>query len=266
MTTLFVSHGAPTLAIEPGNTGEMLAEVAAALPRPDAILVVSAHWDTRVPTVSLANQPETIHDFAGFPPALYAKQYPAPGAPALAQQVAALLQAQDIAAQAHPQRGLDHGAWVPLMLMYPAADIPVTQLSIQSRSTPAEQFALGRALQGLHEQNVLILASGAITHNLSDFFTADRNAAPLPYVLPFADWMAERIQTQQWQHMFNYRAECPQGSQAHPSEDHLMPLFVAAGSATGEAIRFTPENTYGILAMDAYLWATNGVGIDKPLA
>lgn len=255
MTTLFVSHGAPTLAIEPGHTGQMLAQVAAAIPRPDAILVVSAHWDTRVPTVSLATQPETIHDFAGFPPAMYAQQYAAPGAPALAHEVAALLQAHDIPVQAHPQRGLDHGAWVPLMLMYPQADIPVTQLSIQSRSTPAQQFALGQALQSLHAQHVLILASGAITHNLSDLFTAHRDAAPLPYVAPFADWMAERIQKQQWQSLLNYRTECPQGVQAHPSEDHLMPLFVAAGSGVGIAQRFTPENTYGILAMDAYLWA-----------
>lgn len=257
MTTMFVSHGAPTLAIEPGKTGQMLAQVAASLPKPDAILVVSAHWDTRVPTVSLAVQPETIHDFAGFPPAMYAKQYPAPGAPVLAQQVVALLQAQAIPVSVHPQRGLDHGAWVPLMLMYPDADIPVTQLSIQSRSTPAEQFALGKALHGLHQQNVLILASGAITHNLSDFFTGDREAAPLPYVLPFADWMAECIQTEQWARMLNYRAECPQARQAHPSEDHLMPLFVAAGSAEGKAVRFTPENTYGILAMDTYLWRTD---------
>ncbi|WP_029147483.1 class III extradiol ring-cleavage dioxygenase [Methylophilus sp. 5] len=256
MTTLFVSHGAPTLAIEPGNTGLMLADVAAALPRPKAILVVSAHWDTRVPTVSLAREPATIHDFAGFPPALYAKQYSAPGAPALAQQVVALLQSHGIAVQAEPERGLDHGAWVPLMLIYPEADIPVTQLSIQSRSTPAEQFALGRALQALHAQHVLILASGAITHNLSDFFTANRDAAPLPYVVPFADWMAERIQQQQWQQLLNYRVECPQGVRAHPSEDHLMPLFVAAGSAIGEAARYTPENTYGILAMDTYLWAS----------
>lgn len=259
MTTLFVSHGAPTLALEPGNTGRVLADIAASFPRPDAILVISAHWDTRVPTVSFASQPETIHDFAGFPPALYAQQYPAPGAPELAQQVVALLQAHDIPVQVHPQRGLDHGAWVPLMLMYPQADIPVTQLSIQSRNTPAQQFALGQALQSLHAQNVLILASGAITHNLADFFTANREAAPLAYVTAFADWMAERIQTQQWQSLLNYRVESPQGAHAHPTEDHLMPLFVAAGSAaesaTGTVQRFTPENTYGILAMDAYLWA-----------
>jgi 4,5-DOPA dioxygenase extradiol len=272
MSTLFVSHGAPTLALEPGYTGQMLAEMAASLPRPEAILVVSAHWDTRVPTISLASQPQTIHDFAGFPPAMYGLSYPAPGAPALAAQVVTMLQTQGIAVQTQAERGLDHGAWVPLMLMYPQADIPVTQLSIQSRSSPAAQFALGQALQALHAQNVLILASGAITHNLSDFFTADRNASPLAYVDAFSDWMAARLLQQQWASLLNYRHECPWARQAHPTEDHLMPLFVAAGSVATDALgraqqnageaefasvrRFRPEYTYGILAMDAYLWTT----------
>lgn len=272
MSTLFVSHGAPTLALEPGHTGQVLAEIAARLPRPDAILVVSAHWDTRVPTISLASQPQTIHDFAGFPPAMYALTYPAPGAPALAAQVVALLQAQEIPIQTQAERGLDHGAWVPLMLMYPQADIPVTQLSIQSRSSPAAQFAVGQALRPLHAQNVLILASGAITHNLADFYTADRNASPLAYVDAFSDWMASRLLQQQWASLLNYRNECPWARQAHPTEDHLMPLFVAAGSVADYAFsseqetalmaecapvqRYRPEYTYGILAMDAYLWAS----------
>lgn len=256
MTTVFVSHGAPTLALEPGETGKMLATLAASLPRPDAILVVSAHWDTRVPTVSLASLPTTIHDFAGFPAALYAMRYPAPGSPALANQVVELLAARNIPVQTQADRGLDHGAWVPLSLMYPEADIPVTQLSIQSRSTPAAQFALGQVLQPLHAQNVLILASGAITHNLSDFFSADRDAAPLSYVASFADWVATQLNAQQAEMLLNYRGESAEGLQAHPSEDHLMPLFVAAGSAQGIPKRFTPETTYGILAMDAYVWNT----------
>ncbi len=256
MTTVFVSHGAPTLALEPGETGKMLASLAVSLPRPDAILVISAHWDTRVPTVSLAAHPATIHDFAGFPAALYAINYPAPGAPALANKVLELLAAHDIPAQTQPDRGLDHGAWVPLSLMYPEADIPVTQLSIQSRTTPAVQFALGQALQALHAENVLILASGAITHNLSDFFTGQRDAAPLAYVNTFPDWVAGQLATEQAQTLLNYRSENREGIQAHPSEDHLMPLFVAAGSAHGIPKRFTPETTYGILAMDAYVWET----------
>ena len=254
MTTLFVSHGAPSLILEPGETGQMLAHLAASLPRPDAILVVSAHWDTRVATVSLAAHPATIHDFSGFPAALYDIQYPAPGAPALANQVVALLQSKGIAVHTDAERGLDHGAWVPLSLIYPEADIPVTQLSIQSRTSPAEQFALGQALQPLHAQNVLILASGAVTHNLSDFFSTNRDAAPLSYVASFADWVADQLHTQQAETLLNYRLESDHGSQAHPSEDHLMPLFVAAGSAQGVPKRFTPETTYGILAMDAYVW------------
>lgn len=254
MTTLFVSHGAPTLALEPGETGKMLATLAASLPRPDAILVISAHWDTRVPTVSLAAHPATIHDFAGFPAALYAINYPVPGAPALANKVLELLAAHEIPAQTHTDRGLDHGAWVPLSLMYPEADIPVTQLSIQSRTTPAAQFALGQALQSLHAENVLILASGAITHNLSDFFTGQRDATPLAYVNAFSDWVAGQLASEQAQTLLNYRTENREGIQAHPSEDHLMPLFVAAGSAQGIPKRYTPETTYGILAMDAYVW------------
>jgi 4,5-DOPA dioxygenase extradiol len=256
VTTLFVSNGAPSLILEPGETGKLLASLASSLPKPDAILVVSAHWDTRMPTVSLAEHPETIHDFGGFPPALYAKQYPAPGAPALANAVINLLEANSIPIQAQTNRGLDHGAWVPLALMYPAADIPVTQLSVQSRSTPAQQFMLGQALKPLHEQNVLILASGAVTHNLSDFFTADRDAAPLAYVPAFADWVADQLANVQSEALLNYRQESNEGWQAHPSEDHLMPLFVAAGSADklGLPERFVPETTYGILAMDAYLW------------
>lgn len=256
MTTLFVSHGAPTLVLAPGETGKLLASLAASLPRPAGILVVSAHWDTRVPTVSLAAHPVTIHDFAGFPAALYAMHYPAPGAPALASQVMHLLAAHGIQAQTQADRGLDHGAWVPLALMYPEATIPVTQLSIQSRSTPAAQFALGQALQSLHDHNILILASGAITHNLSDFFTADRDAAPLEYVTTFADWLASQLASQQIDTLLNYRSAADQGVQAHPSEDHLMPLFVAAGSAQGVPQRYTPETTYGILAMDAYVWQT----------
>ncbi|MGP1716916.1 MAG: DODA-type extradiol aromatic ring-opening family dioxygenase [Methylophilus sp.] len=254
MTTLFVSHGAPSLILEPGETGQMLVHLAASLPKPDAILVISAHWDTRVATVSLASHQATIHDFSGFPAPLYEIQYPAPGAPALAHQVVALLQASGIAVHAHAERGLDHGAWVPLALMYPAADIPVTQLSIQSRSTPAQQFALGQALQPLHAQNVLILASGAVTHNLSDFFSANRDAAPLSYVASFADWVAGQLSAQEAETLLNYRQESDHGIQAHPSEDHLMPLFVAAGSGQGVPKRFTPETTYGILAMDAYVW------------
>lgn len=254
MTTLFVSHGAPSLAIEPGKTGEALAHLAQTLPTPTGILVVSAHWDTSKPMVSLARQPETIHDFAGFPVTMYALQYPATGHPTLAKSVATLLNAQGIAVDLHPSRGLDHGAWVPLMLMYPEANIPVTQLSIQSRSTPAQHYAIGQALRSLQAQGVMILCSGAVTHNLYDLFTSEREAKPLGYVGAFADWVAARIEQQDTQALLNYRTACPVAQRAHPTEDHIMPLFVALGAGIGHATRLKPEYTYGILAMDMYYW------------
>ncbi|ABE50897.1 DODA-type extradiol aromatic ring-opening family dioxygenase [Methylobacillus flagellatus] len=254
MNTLFISHGAPSLALEPGKTGAMLAALGQTLPRPDAILVVSAHWDTSQPRISAATQPDTIHDFSGFPRAMYEMQYPAPGAPALADIVAESLAAQGMAVEVDPVRGLDHGAWVPLMLMYPEADIPVTQLSIQSHAGPRAHYRLGQALAGLQAHRVMLLCSGAITHNLHDFFSADRDAQVLDYVPAFSGWMAEKIAAGDVEALLDYRRQAPGGIRAHPYEDHLMPLFVALGATQGKAVRHTPEHTFGILAMDAYVW------------
>lgn len=255
MSTLFISHGAPSLVLEPGKTGDLLAALGQSLPRPEAILAVSAHWDTQQPRISTAPHPETIHDFGGFPPAMYEMQYPAQGAPELAQGVAEKLALHNIPVNIDPIRGLDHGAWVPLMLMYPDADIPVTQLSIQSHAGPRAHYALGQVLAGLQSQKVMLMCSGAITHNLHDFFTADRHAKSLHYVQAFSDWMAEKIAENDIESLLNYRKLAPGGIRAHPHEDHLMPLFVALGAAAGKhSTRHQPETTYGFLAMDAYLW------------
>ena len=254
MTTLFISHGAPTLAIEPGATGALLHELAQSLPRPQAILMISAHWDTRIASLSLAEQPETIHDFGGFPKAMYEIAYPAPGAPALARKVAVLLEESGIPVKLEPNRGLDHGAWVPLSLMYPEADIPVTQLSVQSPLGSVAHYKLGQAISALQDDNIMIIASGAITHNLQDFFTAERNASVLDYVPKFTNWVAEKIEQNAVDALLNYRAEAPGGARAHPSEEHLMPLFVALGAGHGKPVRYQPESTFGILAMDIYAW------------
>src|SRR5512132_4395224 len=163
LPTLFLSHGAPTLAVEQTDQTRAWAKLAAEMPKPKAILAVSAHWDTDTPMLSSAAHPETIHDFSGFPRALYEVRYPAPGAPARAQRTAELLKAT-----IDPARGLDHGAWVPLKWMYPAADIPVAQLSVQSRLGPRHHLEVGRALQALRDEGVLVLASGGIVHNLRD--------------------------------------------------------------------------------------------------
>lgn len=263
MTTLFISHGAPTLAIEPGETGKLLSTLGKSLPRPDAILVVSVHWDTPIATVSNAVKPETIHDFRGFPQALYDIQYTADGSPTLATKTARLLENAGIVIQ-QENRGLDHGAWVPLRLMFPDADIPVTQLSIQSLAThgfptqglqaPSAHYALGQAISALQDDNVMIMCSGAITHNLHDFFSTQVDAEALDYVTKFADWMGEKIALNDIDSLINYRTQSQYGLRAHPSEDHILPLFVALGAARGKPIRYQPETTYGILAMDAYAW------------
>ena len=258
MTALFISHGAPMLAIEPGETGKLLAELGASLPRPSAILMVSAHWDTQTPTISSTSQPETIHDFGGFPKQLYKIEYPANGAPAMANKAADLLKQAGITATIDNRRGLDHGAWVPLMLMYPEANIPVAQISIQTGQSPQAHFALGQALSALQADNVMLIASGSATHNLGDFFSAQRDAKTLDYVPLFANWLAEKIEDNDSAALLDYRIQSQYAVKAHPTEDHILPLFVALGWANSlkyqQVKRYTPENTYGILAMDIYQW------------
>ena len=272
MTKLFISHGAPTLVMEPGETGKLLSTLGATLPRPKAILMVSAHWDTPIAKVSNATKPETIYDFGGLPQAMFDMQYPADGSPMLADDTAHLLENAGIAIQ-QESHGLDHGAWVPLKLMFPDADIPVAQLSIQSRpskslniqdlaeqrlNAPRAHYALGQAIGTLQNDNIMIICSGAITHNLNDFFSMKVDVKALDYVALFADWVGEKIALNDINSLINYRTQSQFGQQAHPSEDHILPLFVALGAANAAAkakpTRYQPETTYGILAMDAYVW------------
>ncbi|MFO1206962.1 MAG: class III extradiol ring-cleavage dioxygenase [Burkholderiales bacterium] len=253
MPAIFVSHGAPTLVFEPVPARDFLRGLGQSLPAPRAILAVSAHWETAVPTVSAAQRPETIHDFYGFPPELYRVRYAAPGAPELAQRVAELLDRAKTAVDVSRDRGLDHGAWVPLVLAYPGADIPVTQLSIQSARGPAWHWALGEALRPLREEGVLILASGSITHNLRDFGRQALNAAPAGYAAAFSEWLAAAITEGRHDDLIAYRKLAPEAARNHPTEEHLLPLFVAAGAgSTGRGERLHASYTYGAFAMDVY--------------
>lgn len=221
--------------------------------KPAAILVVSAHWETGSPTISTAEHPETIHDFFGFPQDLYRLQYPAPGAPELARRIATLLEAAGFAADISAERGLDHGAWVPLMLAYADADVPVTQLSIQTRRGPAWHWRLGEALRPLRDEGVLILGSGSATHNLQEFGRHGRDAAPLAYVIAFNDWLAAAVAGGCRDDLIDYRSRAPEAARNHPTEEHLLPLFVAAGAGrSGRGARLHASYTYGALAMDAY--------------
>ena len=254
LPSLYVSHGSPMTALQPGATGTRLAELAQAMPRPTAIVIASAHWLAHSPLVGGAAQPETIHDFSGFPRELYALDYPAPGAPALAAQVAGLLDQAGLAPRIDPQRGLDHGAWVPLRLLYPAADIPVVPVSIQPELGPSHQYALGRALAPLREQGVLLIGSGSITHNLHDFragYGAEREA---PYVRPFIGWIEQKLAAGDVDALLDYRHQAPFAQRAHPTDEHLLPLFFALGAAGdgARAQRIDAGIDLGFLAMDIY--------------
>lgn len=256
MPVLFVSHGAPDIVLQPqAPTLACWQHLGAYLERPKAILVVSAHWETQTPTISTAPQPQTIYDFCGFPAPLYRLKYPAAGAPELANQLQTVFAQAKLPLIRDAQRGLDHGAWIPLLSLFPEADIPVAQLSIQTQAGPAWHLQLGQALQSLRDAGVLILASGAVTHN---FAWLSRTAQPWPAALEFSDWLAEKLQTRAQEELIAYRSIAPYGSAAHPSEDHILPLFVAFGASTSsdQLRRFTPEVTYAGLVMDAYLWET----------
>ena len=234
LPALFVSHGAPLFALDAGTTGPALTQWGAALreqfPQLRGIVVMSPHWMARTPLVMTGPQPATWHDFGGFPPALYQLQYPAPGSPALAQEVLALLNAAGLAAQGDEARPFDHGAWVPLMHLFPQADVPVVQVALPAHAGPAEVYALGAALRSLRSQGVLVVGSGSMMHNLAEFFRADS---------------IQRL---------NYRTEAPHAHRAHPTEDHFLPIFFALGAAGDDlhANYLSREVMYSMLSMDAF--------------
>ena len=253
LPSLYISHGSPMTALDPKLVGVRLAELARDLPRPKAVVVASAHWLARAPLVGGAAQPETIHDFGGFPQALFDIQYPAPGAPQLARRVAELLDGAGLAPHIDPQRGLDHGVWVPLRLLYPDADIPVVPVSIQPMAGPAHQLAVGRALAPLREEGVLVIGSGSITHNLHDWRSYGEGKQA-PYVQPYIDWVERKLAAGDVDALLDYRRQAPDAERAHPTDEHWQPIYVAMGAA-GDGFRATRIDAgidMGFLAMDIY--------------
>jgi 4,5-DOPA dioxygenase extradiol len=246
MPAVFISHGSPMLPLEPERPAhQFLCHAAQHWPRPKAILAISAHWETAEPEIGATARPATIHDFYGFPPALYGMTYPAPGDPAAAARVKALLEAYGVRASLDDERGLDHGVWSPLSLVYPQADIPVLQMSLQPQRDPAYHLALGRALAPLRDEGMLILATGSLTHNLRELSRDDDSGSVTEWAKAFADWMAEKLQGRDDAALLDYRRQA-----------HLLPLFVALGAATPEksAQRLHASFALGSLAMDAYLF------------
>ncbi|MBI4995726.1 MAG: dioxygenase [Rhodocyclales bacterium] len=255
LPALFVPHGSPPFVAEPSIAAARLANTVTRLPqRPRAIVVVSPHWDTAMPVIGTASRPETIHDFWGFPDHLYDLRYRAPGAPALANAIADRLAAAGFPVQTD-ERGLDHGAWIPLKLMFPEEDIPVVPMSIQSRLGTEHHYRLGQALAPLLADDVLVLGTGNLTHNLHDVQSARVSGGGTPpYVHQFADWAWQRIEAGDTAGLLDYRRRAPGAERAHPTDDHLLPLFVALGAAGSDARaeRLHSGVDYHVLAMDAY--------------
>ncbi len=256
MPSLFISHGAPTLVLEDCPARRFLAGLGQTLPRPEAIVVMSAHYETDVPTVSAAQNPETIHDFRGFPDALYEMQYPARGAPEVAARVHQLLFATGFDPQIEQNRGFDHGIWNPLMLIYPDAEIPVVPLSIQPNESPKYHIAIGRALSPLRDEGILLIGSGSITHNLKCFFSGsyELDSPAETFARDFADWIAERISVGDKDALAAAPDTWPGGRENHPTDDHILPLYFAVGASSSpfNGRRLHMSTNYGVLAMDAF--------------
>jgi 4,5-DOPA dioxygenase extradiol len=255
LPAVFVSHGSPMLAIEDSEARRFLQNLPSLLPeRPKAILMVSAHWERLRPAVNAPPRNETIHDFGGFPPALYQLSYPAPPSEPLAKRVAQLLAAGGLPTDIDTRRGLDHGAWVPLMLAWPDADIPVVQLSVQTRLGPEYHYKLGQLLTPLRSEGVLVIGSGSFTHDLASFFTSGGqiDAPELDWVHSFAEWMSAALRERRIGDLLNYRVLAPEAAHNHPTEEHLLPLYVALGAGAAKVEHLHSSTTYGMLRMDAF--------------
>ena len=246
---LFISHGAPTLALEKIPAHDFLIELGRSLPRPSAVVVVSPHWIAPVFAVKQAERYRAWHDFGGFPDALNQIRYAPPGDPALAAHIAQHLQQARIATQLVDDERLDHGVWVPLVLMYPQADVPVINVASLGRGTQAH-YKLGRVLAAAVDDDALIIGSGGAVHNLHEISAP--GTRPPPWALGFDDWLADKLLENDREALLDYRRQAPDAARAHPTEDHLMPLFVALGAAHAGAQALHRSFSYGSLSMACY--------------
>ncbi|MCE1235192.1 MAG: dioxygenase [Hyphomicrobiales bacterium] len=256
---LFVSHGAPNMILHESATRSFLDRLGDELPRPKAVITVSAHFMASRPAVVADPKPEMIYDFGGFERELYTMKYPAPGDPALAERALGLLDAAGLDPARIEKRGFDHGSWAPMKLMYPAADLPVVQLSVQPRRDPRHHYEVGRALAPLAKEGVLILASGSLTHNLHEAFDRFGGMKPLDapepeWVSAFADWFVEKTAEGDVEALLDYRERAPFAGRNHPTDEHLLPFFVALG-AGGAGVPIHRETQFAVLALDAYRFA-----------
>lgn len=257
LPTLFISHGAPTYALEPSTAGPQLTALGRSLPRPEAVLVVSPHWTTHDVQVGMALQPETIHDFGGFSPALYQLRYPVAGQQHFAARAQSLLSAAGWPVSIDAERGLDHGAWIPMRHLYPMADIPTFQVSMPARLDGPAAYAFGQALTPLSKEGVLIVGSGSLTHNLYEF--RSRNGDEPAYAREFVAWIRDTMKSGDRAQLMHALELAPHAQRAHPTSEHFLPLIVAAGAADGqdgssEGVDVLDGGfTHGVLSMESYV-------------
>jgi 4,5-DOPA dioxygenase extradiol len=269
LPSFFVAHGAPTLAIENNAYTDFLGQFAmdfsSGYGKPEAIVLFSAHWESRTQLVSSVEQYEMIYDFGGFPDELYQIQYPAKGSPELADRIVQLLSREGISNELDTKRGLDHGTWVPLRLLFPAADIPVVQMSVNPLLVAEESYRIGKAIAPLREQNILVLGSGGTVHNLRRVDW--RAQAPDPWAISFDQWLIEQLEVWDTEALYAYMERAPYAKEAVPRNEHFIPLLYAAGAAdlraTGSALNAAPrakllfrDYQYGSLSLSFWQFDT----------
>lgn len=262
LPSIFVSHGSPMIALEPGAAGAFMQRLGpaidAAYGRPKAIVAISAHTAARAPVLLAGARHEAVYDFGNFDPKLFTLRYDAPGAPELAQRVARLLGAAGLPVHVLDEGGLDHGSWTALRYVYPEAHIPILPLAFVPSQDPATQFALGAALAPLRDEGVLVFGSGSITHNLRRVFASGMHGPDdvpeIPESAAFRNWMRDRSAARDWDALFDYRKQAPSAVDMHPTDEHLLPWYVAAGAGGRDAapLRIHASVSRGSLGMDAY--------------
>lgn len=261
LPTLFVSHGGPDIVLADTEARHYLETVSTLMPRPKAIVIVSAHFETDGVAVVTDPKPGMIYDFGGFAPELYRMVYPAKGEPALAERVFGMLEAAGLNPHTYEKRGYDHGTWTPLMLAFPDAGIPIVQVSIDPTRDAAWHYAIGKALAPLREEGILLIGSGHITHNLRAYFTTIRRGAEPDPVLAgkvhaFTEWFEERLAAGDSDALLHWKDRAPYPSENHPTDEHLMPIFFALGAAgeAGKGRRVHNSVDHGFFANDSYLF------------
>ena len=252
LPTYFISHGSPDLLMRDAPASRFMHDMQLPLGQAKAILMISAHWETSIPAITATPTPETIHDFYGFPRDLYELSYPAAGDPTLAAKIQTLLKDAGIRAALDHERGLDHGAWMPLMLNAPAAPLPVVQLSIAHQHGSRFHYDIGRAIAPLREQGILIIGSGNLTHNVHEALRGDHEGIA-PAAQAFDLWFDEKLNSADTDALIAWQQQAPHAHWNHPSDYHIMPFFVALGAAEGDtAERIHHSFDYDVLSMASY--------------